>query len=443
MASIPPWSPSICDCFASGLMSEMAASKTPQRIYQIHRDHSLCCKWYLQAERARDTHTKQARLTEEQQQVRPVDWNQAIEQCIQTVLQSMQQTSSPEQAEQARVAKQAEQVRLAKRRQEAEEIRAYKAYLAQQEQWERDEQKRLAEQQEQERQAAEEARIAKAKAEAFACRRCPAKFPSNTKLHQHICDHHTKKPKPVVSNPPTPPTSPPTSPESVTSPDSLKPAPQPKTLTTPPPTPPTSISSPPPTPKRATSPKRSLLSGSAPESVPKHSGNTPTCPLTPPHTPAATRPTPPSKSAFATPTKPYLTINDLFRMFVGKPKPIGLQQHQNHQSSPRTFGTPKRGPMQMRITSYFLPAKSTKSEASTSVYDSVKQSARASPPRSPFRPSPYSPSARSLFSTTSYSSPVCWRCQGPSATYLPSNWSRSIAARAGIPVGRRGRRLFF
>ncbi|KAG7004896.1 hypothetical protein G7Y79_00023g054800 [Physcia stellaris] len=51
----------------------------------------------------------------------------------------------------------------------------------------KEEQERLQQQQ------AEEARIAKEKAEAFACRRCPAKFPSNTKLHQHIQDHHQKK----------------------------------------------------------------------------------------------------------------------------------------------------------------------------------------------------------------------------------------------------------
>lgn len=42
---------------------------------------------------------------------------------------------------------------------------------------------------------AEEARIEKERAEeAFACRRCPAKFSSNTKLHQYVQDHHQKKP---------------------------------------------------------------------------------------------------------------------------------------------------------------------------------------------------------------------------------------------------------
>ena len=39
----------------------------------------------------------------------------------------------------------------------------------------------------------EEARIAKEKAEAFACRRCPAKFSSNIKLHEHVRTKHAKK----------------------------------------------------------------------------------------------------------------------------------------------------------------------------------------------------------------------------------------------------------
>ena len=34
----------------------------------------------------------------------------------------------------------------------------------------------------------------------FACKRCFVKFSNNTKFHQHICDHYTKKSKFVVSN---------------------------------------------------------------------------------------------------------------------------------------------------------------------------------------------------------------------------------------------------
>ncbi|KAG7004332.1 hypothetical protein G7Y79_00026g059160 [Physcia stellaris] len=60
---------------------------------------------------------------------------------------------------------------------------------------------------------AEKARIEKEQAEAFACRRCPAKFPSNTKLHQYVQDHHQKKPagvakrdanEPALPSPPSP-----------------------------------------------------------------------------------------------------------------------------------------------------------------------------------------------------------------------------------------------
>ena len=58
-------------------------------------------------------------------------------------------------------------------------------------------------------QQAEEARIAKEKAEAFACRRCPEKYPSNTKLHEHVRMKHAKPEKSTA--PPTVPTSPITS----------------------------------------------------------------------------------------------------------------------------------------------------------------------------------------------------------------------------------------
>ena len=136
---------------------------------------------------------------------------------------------------------------------------------------------------------AEEARLAaeaeKAKAEGFPCRRCPAKYPSNTKLHEHVRNHHAKKLKPAVSSTPSTLTSTPS--ESVSSSHSAASLPEsPNHVTTPkppqsvvalpptpPPTPPHSVSSPPFT------PNRSPLSGPAPEFVPKRSGNTSTCPL--------------------------------------------------------------------------------------------------------------------------------------------------------------------
>ena len=40
--------------------------------------------------------------------------------------------------------------------------------------------------------------------EPFACKRCPARFISNTKLHQHIRDRHAKRPKLGTSEAPTP-----------------------------------------------------------------------------------------------------------------------------------------------------------------------------------------------------------------------------------------------
>ena len=41
----------------------------------------------------------------------------------------------------------------------------------------------------------EKIRIIKKIVETFSCRRCSAKFVNNTKLHQHIRDHHVKKSK--------------------------------------------------------------------------------------------------------------------------------------------------------------------------------------------------------------------------------------------------------
>ena len=403
-------------------MYQCAAEKTPQCLYQIHRDHSLqkCC-WFQQVSQARE----QVRQESEQQarcvaewQAWKAQWDQTIEQCVQAVVQSM-----------------------------------------------KIEQKRLEEQQEIERQKVEEARIAKVKAEAFACRRCPAKYPSNTKLHEHVRNHHAKKSKPAISSVATPPS---TSPQSIVA---LSSTPPPSTSShsiaslsdisnpvttskpqqtvvalpdTPPPTPSHSIISSPSTSKRVSSPtssKRSPLSDSAPEFVSKRSGNAPLCSLTSPSTPAFMRSTSPFiKSAFATLTKPYLTIIDLFSMFAGKSMRAKLFPSQNNPSSPGISAS-----RQARITFYFLPtsaSKSTKFEASTAVHAPMKQSARATPSRSPFRPSPFSSSTRFSFSTTFYFSPVCWHCQAPLVTYLHSNECLRVAGKAEIPVRRRGRRLF-
>ena len=109
------------------------------------------------------------------------------------------------------------------------------------------------------------------------------------------------------------------------------------------------------------------------------------------------------KSIFKTSSqKFYLTIDDLFRMFVEKSKSINLQQHQNHQFFSRIFDISKRNFMQTRIIVYFLSiSKSTKFEIFTSMYDLIKQSIRTSFQRSfLFRFFSYFFSIRFLFSTS-------------------------------------------
>ena len=160
-----------------------------------------------------------------------------------------------------------------------------------------------------------------ARLEAFACRRCPAKFASNTKLHTHIQEHHAKKqseaPKeaPTSTSPPPPaPLAPKLSLSAIQS------------IETPPSSPPTKLAH---TPKPAPSPKPAL-------------------PLTPPATPPKTWAAVASKSAskpasaatprrphqkhIQKPSKPYLTIHDLYRMFHIRKQP--------HQTYITTFFKP-------------------------------------------------------------------------------------------------------
>ena len=172
------------------------------------------------------------------------------------------------------------------------------------------EQQRLKENQEMERQLAEQ----KARDEAFACRRCPAKYPSNTKLHAHIAERHIKKaPSSAAQLSPTEP------------PASTLPTATPATPHTPPtpPTPPASISS-----------ATSKLSYAAVAKTTKLA--LPTPPATPPATSKSTTPQTSyakiAKSSIkATPirkacTKPkvcnYMTMEDLFRKFAPHPTPL-------------------------------------------------------------------------------------------------------------------------
>ncbi|KAG7004335.1 hypothetical protein G7Y79_00026g059190 [Physcia stellaris] len=221
---------------------------------------------------------------------------------VQKQLQSMQQVSSSIKQQQEQ---KAEQARLLKEEQQKfEQVRSL-------EKQQEAEEARMA----QEREEAE-----KVNAEAFPCRGCRKKFASNTKLYEHVRKRHARKQKPAVSSIPS----------------------------TPPATPPQSVTS---------SPKTSPLSGSAPEYVPKRSESAPLTPPSTPQKPALVRPTTPSK----TPSKtPYLTIDDLFSMFDGKPMRAKLVGSQNSPVSPGVSAS------QMRITSYFLPtSKSTNPEAST------------------------------------------------------------------------------
>ena len=126
----------------------------------------------------------------------------------------------------------------------------------------------------------------KARLETFACRRCPAKFPSNTKLHTHVQKHHTKKASEHTPEPPT------LSLSTIT------------TIDTPPSTPTVNtVPTPPATPKKA----------ALPVALP------PTPPATPPITYAtvASKASPPTKppTSPSTPRKPYLTVDDLYQMF--------------------------------------------------------------------------------------------------------------------------------
>ena len=186
-------------------------------------------------------------------------------------------------------------------------------------------------------QQVEAARIAKEATVAFACRRCPARFPSNTQLHKHIDEHHAKKLKFEPSAPATPPA----------------------------------------TPLQTTSKSISTsahTSAEAPNNAPASTLALASCaPLTPPSTPSqkACKPTTSRHSRLPRPTftspltspqtphiqstnhvtkppyKPYMTIDDLYTMFEKKRSRKCMNTIQTSAPSPP--------PRQARITSYFKP----------------------------------------------------------------------------------------
>ena len=248
-------------------------------------------------------------------------------------------------------------------------------------------------------QQAEEARIVKEKTEAFFCRRCSEKYSSNIKLHEHVRSKHCKKSKKsssssavIIATSSTPPASPPlapvapvsppqtpaakpSEPASPASPPSASNAPItapptpgaiPSTPTEPPITPPAAATTPPATPiatpekpiswaEIASRPKKPYTPSRLPRLTTKY--GLPTSPPSPILQPqestnhVAKRPS--NTPSFAPPRKSYLTVEDLYTMFHGKPRPSSLPARQIRLPS-----APPSGLRQARITAYFKPPTS-------------------------------------------------------------------------------------
>ena len=224
---------------------------------------------------------------------------------------------------------------------------------------------------------AEEARLAKerAAAEAFVCRRCPAKYPSNTQLHKHIDEHHTKSAKPITTPAPAPA---PSDTQDHKTPTPPPPPKEPLTMSPPvvildqtpiaPPAKPVQITAPitpPSTP--VTSPQITWAAIAAKPAIPIVS--LPTPPPSPPQTPVLLH------------RKPYMTMDDLFAKFAGKIKKNSPGTIQENASSPAL--------RQMHITSYYKPAKSPKSPKS-----SKSKVFTISPSSAPAKPLPANHTAR-------------------------------------------------
>ena len=211
----------------------------------------------------------------------------------------------------------------------------------------------------------------------FTCKRCSAKFDSNTKLHEHVRGKHSKKPKKPVGEQKPPP--PPTTAALATPPSSPSPPPAVSPIESPalsaPASPVTSPVTPPVTPLTTT--PRKPISWAEVASRPK----SPSTPSRLPRpivkyglpTPLPTPPLSPilrsqesansiKKWPSTTPVKtPHLTVQDLYHRFHGKPKPSSLCTTQNGPQPASSSG-------QRRITSYFKPAGSTAELASARKY---------------------------------------------------------------------------
>ena len=406
MISLSLWSLFLCHCFdIYDLAFDMIVFTSSERLYEIHR-HTLksCsrCEWFLQVQQARETQVEQTHQVAKQQHWHNVD--------VQVMKRYMQQEQEQK----------VEQVRLIKQQQQIEQ----KLF--------------------------EEVRIAKVKAEAFACRRCFAKYFNNIKFHEHIRDHHAKRSKSDVSSTFIVFLS--TSSHSIvfsfdTSNLVITSKSQQTIIILSNTSSSTffhSIISSSSTSKRIfsfISSKRSSLSNFASEFVSKRSKNAFFCSLTFSSIFAFMRSTSLIiKSIFVTFTKLYLIIIDFFNMFVEKFMKTKLFSSQNSSFSSNIFVF-----RQARIIFYFLSifvSKSTKFEIFTTMHVSMKQSTRATSSRFSFRSSFFSFSTRFSFSTTFYFSFVCWHCQASLVIYLHSNECLRVAEKTEISVRRRERRLF-
>ena len=167
-------------------------------------------------------------------------------------------------------------------------------------------------QQENTRRDEEQARLKetaeRARLEAFSCPRCSAKYPSNIKLHEHIKNHHKRCISALSASSASSTSS--ASPAFSTSKLSFAPITCIETPSTP-------------------SLNTSLISSSKPP------GAAYIAPLTTP-------PTPPLKAS-----KPatYMTMNDLFRMFRGKPPPPEIRE----KPAPLPYKTDTFSPVSLRL----------------------------------------------------------------------------------------------
>ena len=103
----------------------------------------------------------------------------------------------------------------------------------------------------------------------------------------------------------------------------------------------------------------------------------PQMPHTPPLTPPQMLSTSPATSP-STPKKTYLTMDNLFAMFTGKPRPLGLQHRSKNPPSPPRWRISKPSTSQQaRIISYFLPTSSIFKSKKSKRLDSNRQSSSA------------------------------------------------------------------